>query len=321
MQAIIFIQCFIIFLVLCTYSPKLYNYSGLRLVVEKLFPHTNDELNAGDYRKPSSFVPWFLSIYIVLFGIASNRYERATSSYEMQVATFQTQMASESRSIACANLHNIQKNKVPHKPDLFLIWNTLASLFTEEKYEMGQDMLIKTIETYKMNLNNCTLSKADLSFADLSGANLSGANLSGADLSRADLFRAELSRADLSYAELSRAYLSFADLSFADLSRADLSRAHLSFAHLSFAHFSRANLSFAYLSFAHLSRADLSGANLSFADLFRADLSGADLSGADLSETDLSEAKTLYKAKLPPEIGKELRKTHPKLFEKPDWLK
>ena len=297
MEAYIISLCGIIILILLIHSARpfynFYDYSGIRLAAEKFFPRTKGEEDDPNYRKPSSFVPWFLSIYIVLFGIASNRYERATNSYEMQVATFQTQMASESRSIACANLHNIQSNTVPHKPDLFLIWNTLASLFTEEKYEVGQDMLIKTIETYKMNLNNCTLEYTDLSKADLCEA----------DLFKADLSGAKLILADLPFADLSGAYLSGANLSDANLSDADLSGAYLSFA---------------ALSGADLSGADLSGANLSRADLSGADLSFADLSGAVLSETDLSKAKTLYKAKLPPKIGKELRKKHPKLFEKPD---
>ncbi|WP_319780021.1 pentapeptide repeat-containing protein [Maridesulfovibrio sp.] len=41
----------------------------------------------------------------------------------------------------------------------------------------------------------------------------------------------------------------------------------------------------------------------------------------DISVAQLAEAKTLYKAKLPPKIEKKLKQTHPHLFEKPDWYK
>ena len=77
---------------------------------------------------------------------------------------------------------------------------------------------------------------------------------------------------------------------------------------------------------ADLSGADLRNANLYGADLIAADLSGADLEDANLSYADLtqvynfcikqlSEARTLYKAKLDPELKKQVKDEYPHLLE------
>ncbi len=89
----------------------------------------------------------------------------------------------------------------------------------------------------------------------------------------------------------------FADLSGVDLSGADL----------------REN---------NLSRADLRGANLSDANLY-ANLSGNNLSGADIGKAkgltveQLSKVKTLYKAKLDPELMEQVKDKYPHLLKEP----
>jgi len=338
MEAYITSHIGIIILILIWNSPRpfycLYHYSGVRLVVEKIFPPSNAVLNADEYVKPSSFVPWAISVYFIIFGIASNRYERATSSYEMQIATFQTQMATGYRHIACANLHNIQENKVPHNTDLLRFWHTFYSLFYNEHYKTGQRMLVSTIETYKNTLRECNLSLANLSGADLFKADLESANLTGANLVGTFLANAFLSRVNLSRADLSGALISGADFSRARLLEANLSRAYLVDAFFENADLSRADLSGgnlletyfrrANLTGADLTGADLTGAKLTGADLTGAKLTGAKLTGADFTRTklknvNLADSKNLYKAKIPARIEKELRKTHPHLFIKPDW--
>jgi hypothetical protein len=62
-------------------------------------------------------------------------------------------------------------------------------------------------------------------------------------------------------------------------------------------------------------------ANLSRADLIDASLSLADLSGANLTQVEnlsinqLSEVKTLYKAKLDPELMEQVKDEYPHLLE------
>ncbi len=71
----------------------------------------------------------------------------------------------------------------------------------------------------------------------------------------------------------------------------------------------------------NLTEADLSGADLFKADLFKADLFNANLREADLSGAKnltterLSKVKTLYKAKLDPELEKQIEEKYPHLLE------
>jgi len=93
----------------------------------------------------------------------------------------------------------------------------------------------------------------------------------------------------------------------------------------------RVHLSKADLRDADLRDADLRDANLSEADLRDADLRDADLRDGNLREANLNGAKgltveqlsnvrTLYKAKLDPELEEQIRKNYPYLFEKPKIL-
>ncbi len=86
---------------------------------------------------------------------------------------------------------------------------------------------------------------------------------------------------------------------------------------------------------ANLIGADLRGANLSGANLFDARLRSAELSDANLSNArlysailsgvlglnieQLSEARTLYKAKLDPELKKQVKDKYPHLLKKPEY--
>jgi hypothetical protein len=101
---------------------------------------------------------------------------------------------------------------------------------------------------------------------------------------------------------------------------------------LSGADLRRANLTGAILSDSKLSGADLRETDLFYADLrganfFKADLRGTDLAGADLWGAkyiildQISKVKTLYLAKLNPELEQQIREKYPHLLEKPEDLK
>lgn len=80
----------------------------------------------------------------------------------------------------------------------------------------------------------------------------------------------------------------------------------------------RANLKGAHLSDANLKGAGLSNANLEDARLERANLEEADLKNArGLTIEQLSKVKTLYKAKLDPELIEQIKEEYPHLLEKP----
>jgi hypothetical protein len=106
--------------------------------------------------------------------------------------------------------------------------------------------------------------------------------------------------------------------------KTDFEKAKDSDANLPDADLSGTDLSGANLSDADLYGADLSGANLSEANLIDADLSGADLGAADLSEIldlnieQLSKVKSLYIAKLSPELMEQIKDKYPHLLKNPE---
>jgi len=161
---------------------------------------------------------------------------------------------------------------------------------------------------FSVDLSNQTLvrdQKDDLGGyrVNLQRVHLDGANLYGSVLTKADLRNSQLQRAVLQLA-----YLEGANLSGADMDRTILSEARLP----------KAQLGGAHLTNADLNCANLTEANFLGADLSNALLVGADLSGAtDLSADQLSKAASLYKAKLNPDIQKQICKTRPDLLAEP----
>ncbi|WP_319759551.1 pentapeptide repeat-containing protein [Maridesulfovibrio sp.] len=381
----------------------LYNYSGVRAIVEKIHPPI--EGAKDDYRRPSTFMLWAVSIYVALFSIASARYDRAVNSYEMQITAWQAQMATEYRGEACANVKNLQSSKTPLKPNITKPWTTLASFFTNEIHIEGKDLIRNTICAYRQSLRNAVLKNSNLARLNLHKSNFSNANLVGADFSNtnlensnfkdsilcsANLFNvtitdSELSGSNLIKANLKRAYirhtnatkttLEYANLqqsdllgsnfNFSNFDNSDLSHANISMANMTASSFYKSNLrqvlaietqfKQSRLKKACLTNATLDGANFNKANLVQtnftnatltyANFSGANLENSDFTNTDLLgtcfhdsylvctnlasskrltakqlyTVNTLYKAKLPKKIKKELRKAYPHLFEKPIW--
>ncbi len=124
------------------------------------------------------------------------------------------------------------------------------------------------------------------------GANLRERNLSYADMYGAFLLRADMRNTDLRYANLENADLR-ADLRYANLSNANLKEANLNYARLQ-------------------------EANLEKTDLQNANLLGAELQGTkSLTIERLSKVKTLYQAKLDPELLEQVKKCCSHLLEEP----
>lgn len=135
----------------------------------------------------------------------------------------------------------------------------------------------------------------------LKDAYLRGADLKGAHLSETSLHGADLTGADLQHADLSDAYLGNADLSEANLRKADLSGAHFGVFSGMMASDGERDTT---LTEAHLRGADLRGIRNATAETF-------------------AETRTLYKARLDPELEAEIEEQYPELLkpqrsERPD---
>ncbi|SDL16896.1 Pentapeptide repeat-containing protein [Maridesulfovibrio ferrireducens] len=269
---------------------KFYHYSGIRFISEMINPPSNAEMNKSEYRKPSNFIPWIFSIYIIIFGIASSRYEGDINSYKMLISTFQSHMGANNITDVCAELAPLQKVKVSVEPDFIYFWETISSFYKNEPYEIGKQVLIQTVSTHNKNLQNATLYMADLREANLYEADLREANLREADLRGVDFYNAKLDKTDFSKAKLLNAKFGEANLRSAKFQNATLHNAM-------------------FIS------ADLQSTYFNGADLYNATFKCA----KHLRAGQLNTAKTLYKVTLPEKL--EDRETlNSTLFEKPDWL-
>jgi len=173
------------------------------------------------------------------------------------------------------------------------------------------------------DLEDANLQEVVFVDADLSGANLTGAYLRGANLIDSKLKGVNLIGADFRKAFLQGINLQGASPVLANFERVNLEGANLKNANLMDANLDRANLRDANLAGSNLKRSYLGGAhfegtNLEGANLDRANLEYANLEEAkNLTVDQLSKAKTLYQAKLDPELEEELKAKYPHIFDKP----
>lgn len=330
----------------------LWDFSGLRLVSEKVFPPSK---SSQTKRKPSSFLFWIIGVYIALYTIASQRYENSINIIENRAAMIYTQLSSNEYKQALARIPNLQHTYCPLKPEILYPLSVYKSLISKNYYYGMVTRLNNIIQDFKskldgVNLHDVYLAEINLMDANLKKAKLTFANLYGAFLNGANLKEAILTGTNLEYANLTRANLEGADLgcstyfvaeqkdrkgsilvelprhayyTITNAKNAVLSEANLSKATLEGVVFIEASLREAKLNGANLTFADLSGADLTNASFVNADLRGADLTNVKgLNINQLSDTKTLYRTKFQPELKKNLMKNYTHLFKKPvDWEK
>lgn len=170
------------------------------------------------------------------------------------------------------------------------------------------------------------LEGADLSFADLRETNLLNTNLQNANLFHTNFIGtyalgANFRKANLCGTDFRASRLFLSDFQEADLSDADFRegapiRVNFQEADLSHCNFEAVILTQTNFSRANLSYANFRDANLRWAVFEGALLIETDLTGAlNLTMEQLSKAKTLYKAKLDPELHQEIRNKFPHLLE------
>ncbi len=209
-------------------------------------------------------------------------------------------------------------------------WTVLSHLREGENYfnDENRTRLVQLIRLVSEgdNWSYFNLSGANLAGASLGGANLDGVNLSCANLANTYLYGASLGNANLSGAVLTRATLYRASLFKADLSDSNLSEANLGSANLSGTNMTRTNLERVNFINAYMGESIFEHDNYLDEDVVGTILDDALLSRTILIEArgltamQLQNVKTLYTSAIPLEIESTLRKTHPHLFEKPEWL-
>jgi uncharacterized protein YjbI with pentapeptide repeats len=256
-----------------------------------------------------TFALGVIGIYIILFFVASQRYEYKTNMVKKKVQVLLTQLETPAYKSALSSIPAIQQMQCPVKPDYRNPASLFHSFLTDTTCPEINQQLRKTVETWKTALDSVNLMGMDLKEANLLSAFLAGSNLS----------RAHLSNANLVGAHLMGGNFSRIDLVGANLFGADLSNANLSDAHLARTNFVKANLNWVNLTGANLSDANLIEASFLRANLSDAHLAGANLWGAKfLTIQQLSGAKSLFQVRnLPSGFREQLEKDCPHLFEEP----
>jgi len=243
-----------------------------------------------------------LSVYLLLFGLASRRYENKIDRFEKRLKGIYKQLDPKPEKPVLEIISHVQERIGPEQPGLFEPPSVVCAFFCSAGLDSEIESTLKNIivsskETLRgINLDEIDLSGSDtdLSHANLLAAKLRKARLRKTNLSHADLRKTDLREASLREADLSAANLREADLSGADLRKAKLSGADLRGVNLFYADLTGANLSEALLMGVTLSGADFRKANFFHADLTKAVLGGARLDGADLSRTRLLGSDLRY---------------------------
>ena len=159
----------------------------------------------------------------------------------------------------------------------------------------------------EVNLVNCYLTRTNLNYVNLKGSNMNSADISNAFLIETNLENARMNQTNLENSNLNQACLRYAYASGANLRHAYLIKADLENAFLIKTDFRNA-----FLMEANLSNCYLTGANFENASLYKADLRGA----KGITAEQLMKAKTLYLAKLDPEIMDQIKASIPELVGK-----
>ena len=165
--------------------------------------------------------------------------------------------------------------------------------------------------------------RADLRLLNLKGLKLKNAILAYADLQQSNLFRVNLQQAILIRTNLKKSNLCQANLRMASLYKANLESAEIIGSILSNSNLTEANLRNCSCRGSDFEGAIFLKANLQGADLLStffedADFRDANLKGVkNLTIDQLQGTKTLYKAKLEPELMEQVKTSNPNLLKEP----
>jgi len=165
--------------------------------------------------------------------------------------------------------------------------------------------------------------RADLHFSNLKAINLKKTILSHANLQQSNFSEAVLEQANFIRANLKQSNLSQANIGMANLSKANLEGAKIIGSILRNSNLTEANLKNSSCRGTDFEGAIFVKANLQGADLLSAFFEETDLSNANLTRVknltiaQLSGAKTLYQAKLDPELMEQVKKSYPYLLREP----
>ena len=273
-----------------------WDFSGARFIWEKIRPPIIRSPVNGQTteRPPATFMIWAFGIigfYIAIFGLAFQIYEHSINIIENRANLVTTQLSLNSIKPVLSKISYIQNMACPHRPQVRRPITILKSLFGGHTLHSDMvDRLKETIIDHKYQLDCVVLKGAILNNSDLSDADFQGANLQNADLTNAHLQNSNFGVSKNYPQEI----ILGEDVTEIFKLRWEKYK---------------------------IPGTSPKGTILDGANFQKAVLKGVDFSGVDLRQAkgltveQLIDVKTLYKAKLKPEIEKSLRTENPKLFQ------
>ncbi|AIF81442.1 pentapeptide repeat-containing protein [endosymbiont of Acanthamoeba sp. UWC8] len=257
----------------------LYDKLCIRFIVEKFHPSINNA------RSPSTFLLWFLSIYIGLFGIAYVRYEHKINRLENRLNIISFQADTENWKRYFKKISSLQRTLIPYPPSIDKPITLLYSLLpSKDTYDLEviselQDLIVsKKAELSGMMLNKLILIDVnDDTYYTKPNKYKYGR-----------LFERDFIRSNFSKSWLDEVKFSYIDFAHSNFDNASLHKAGLN----------RCNFEYSSFYQASLISSDLSYANLQSTNMHSSVLMGADLRGAILIGANLYNTYDLDKARL-----------------------
>ncbi len=261
----------------------IWDFSGVRFVWQKIRPPVD---KPSDQRPPATFLLWIVSLYIILFGVTSQRYENRIDIIENRANAILVQLSTPVVPYfknTISRIPAVQNMPCPSEPNILKPNSIFNSIFDENgRHEETVALLKETIVSFKSNLDSTNLEKV---------------NLQGVILDRANFRYSLLWKADFRDTHLSKVDFQDSLLWKADFQGAD------------------------FLFDVNFQGADLFDANLQGVDLANTNFQGAWCMKTNFKNVKngekLSDAKTLYSAELDPKLMKQMKKDYPHLFEYP----
>lgn len=310
------------------------DFSGLRLIISKIWPDEKLTISPA-----STFLLWFIGIYVAFFTVASQRYENRLQIIESNANSIIAQLSTSAKRIALSRIPRVQNMSTPYKPEILIPHTIFQSLIFEVYgHKETIDLLKEIVVSLKLSLEEVNFEHINLEGAKLEDANLKKSILTCANLKEVWLERANLEETDLSCADITDGHLSTLWISTINNKKgfwpANLEKADLVDTRLKDAWLQGVNLAETILVGTDLSGSDLEKATFENAFICNSIFKDANLKGTDfkncflyltsfngakaITADQFCNAKTLYKCSFPPEIGAVIAKKCPGLLKKPD---
>ena len=136
-----------------TVSSLLWDFSGLRLIISKIWPDKKLSVSPA-----STFLLWFVGIYVAFFTVASQRYENRLQIIEDNANSIIAQLSTSAKNITLNRIPRVQSMSIPYKPEILIPHSIFQSLFFDVYgHKETIDLLKEIVVSFKDSLEEVNL--------------------------------------------------------------------------------------------------------------------------------------------------------------------